>query len=334
MRLTTKLTLLLAALSCLAGVSAIPASAAPERVDEGAVGGFELKGTNGNRILVLAEAPPGAGGKGEVLLVVGRKGSAALYDAPATVTPTLAPETIEPSLNGLATSIQADLGPLGKIAVELKPSGTTETDRSRCGKPLTHAAGTYEGAIEFHGEEGFTDATATAVPLSLRALVALACVQNGPSEARGGKLPGAALTATSRTAEGHLALQVNQNRPGARVALSATLSENRGGIKIRREVAAMAPGSAFTFDPKLLTASLNPPSPFSGTATFRRSAAPANRFSGSLTVDFPGNSNISLTAGAHAHLVHAKLGKNAEGVLHPEPRIDARPLLAAFSRLR
>jgi hypothetical protein len=65
--------------------------------------------------------------------------------------------------------------------------------------------------------------------------------------------------------------------------------------------------SAFDFASPLRTATLAPPVPFTGQATFRRNANPANRWTGNLSVDFPGRADVPLAGGRFkAALVHAK----------------------------
>src|SRR5262249_5634834 len=124
MEARSKLSLWLTLLACLAGALSAPAAwASPELEDEGAIGGFTLKASNGYKIVVLASARPHAGGKGEVTLVVGRKGSAARYTAPAMLAATLPPTPAAPHANTVATAIRANLGELGRISLDLKPSG-------------------------------------------------------------------------------------------------------------------------------------------------------------------------------------------------------------------
>lgn len=55
-----------------------------------------------------------------------------------------------------------------------------------------------------------------------------------------------------------------------------------------REAVAAAPGSSFRFDPSLDRASLHPPAPFSGFATFRDPPNGPARLQGTLAVEFPG----------------------------------------------
>jgi hypothetical protein len=298
------------ALLCAAGVLASAASAAATADDEGASGAFQLKGTNGYVIAVVAHASPDTNGKGEVVIFVGHEGSSVIYAAPATVTD---PNTPTPGdLSGLATSIEADLGELGRISLAFRPSRRERTYRSCSpeGRSESVPAGTYEGTFELHGEEGYTEARVTQTPLDMGPLLNLVCAETGPSESRGRRFHGASLLVGAGDKRERVQLGAIQNRRGARVRLSATVTERRGDLGITREITRTAPSSAFSFDPTLRTAALTPPSPFSGTATFNRAAAPPNRLRGNISIDFPGRSNVPLPkSGRHANLVHAFFGE-------------------------
>ena len=76
-----------------------------------------------------------------------RGGSSADYFAPASFPP---------------TSISADLGKLGRISVKFVPSGST-AQRTTCGSARMFESGIYEGAIEFRGEGGYTNFSATRI---------------------------------------------------------------------------------------------------------------------------------------------------------------------------
>lgn len=87
----------------------------------------------------------------------------------------------------------------------------------------------------------------------------------------------------------------------------ATLKEAWDGIRIERTVSGRQPAAAFDYDPLLRTATVQPSAPFSGVASFHRGAAPTNRWTGTLSVDFPGKANVPLTGGAFSvHAVHAR----------------------------
>lgn len=58
--------------------------------------------------------------------------------------------------------LRADLGAVGRIDLTLVPSGVKKQARSACEKrSVSYEGATYEGTFEFHGEEGFTDLSAS-----------------------------------------------------------------------------------------------------------------------------------------------------------------------------
>lgn len=313
-------------LSAAAALTATAASAEGEP-ETGAFNAFTVKASNGYKMRVLAFSRKGYR-NGEVLILVGGKGRSVSYLAPATVTD---------------TRVHAELGALGRIDVEFVPSGLQETARSSCdpADKLTYEKGSYVGAVEFRGEEGYTRATATRVPLWMRLLVDFGCASLVGGELSGSRLPGARLRVRRRLDDGNLLLQVNQNRPGGRVWAEAAIEEKRGPIRIAREVEQVYPATSFDFDPKLRFATLRPPPPFSGAALFLRDAKPQNRWRGNLVVDFPGNSNVALTGSrfrsslVHAHLDKgpSRLGGGSRSSLSRWPSTKPSPIASAMSSL-
>lgn len=232
--------------------------------------------------------------RGFVLLFATRKGSSAFYATRAKVT---------------ADEVEADLGPLGEIDFDLVLSGREKEERSSCDRdPIEFPAGIYRGTFEFRGEEGFTRASATKAPLRIKPFLGIICPGSSRGEGFSPIYPGARLRVFSRGNANHSSLQINANRPGARVFYEARTQEMRGGIEISRFVEGIVPGGAFAWDPLLRTARLAPPAPFSGSASFHRAAAPANRWTGDLAVDFPGRSDVRLAGSAfRAGLARAHL---------------------------
>lgn len=275
----------------LSMASSAVAGAAGE-ADTGGYGFFSLEASHGYEMLVLANSRPEYR-EGEIGVWLLRKDEAALYYAPATVTD---------------TEIRADLGNVGRIAVDFKPTGKGKT-APKCmpRKKVSYEKGFYEGEIEFHGEEGFADVSATRAPFSFHPAIDLVCGAYTLEEAIGRGFPGARLTARARLPRGGVSLQVNQNRPGARVEIEAEVRERHGRVEIARVSDVTYPATSFRFDPRLRSASLRPPAPFSGSALYRRDAKPSNRWTGSLAVDLPGRSGVSLTGDRfRALLVHAR----------------------------
>lgn len=279
-----------------AGVAAamlFPSGAGADVV--GAEGAFTLHASHGYSITVLAYSRR-ADGRGQALVFVDRKRASVTYAAPATVTD---------------ARIEADLGSVGAISVAFVPSGSIAEERSSCVKDdfVQFDAGMYQGTIEFHGEEGYTEASATQAPAEFKPFLDLICFGHGTAETTvfGGSMPGARLRVRSVAPRRRLSAQFNENRPGARMTFEAQASERHEGIAISRSIQGMTPGAAFTFGDDLRTARLNPPAPFSGAAAFHRNAPLSNRWTGSLAIDFPGRSNVSLTGpGLRATLVPAR----------------------------
>jgi hypothetical protein len=254
---------------------------------------FRLKASNGYSMLAYAVSQR-ADGRGEIVLFVGRKNSGATYVAPARLT---------------ATTIEADLGSLGEVSLDVVPSGRKRTVGLDCGEGPERVAfepQSYQGVFEFHGEEGYTEAISTSPHEYTRFFFDLICSGVLRGETSGARLPGARLRLQSHSGSFRLNLQANKNRPGARTRFEVETHEKREGIAISRSRKLWAGSGAFDFDPLLRTATLVPPAPFSGSASFRRGAPVANRWTGNLTVDLPGRANVPLSGpGVGATLVHA-----------------------------
>lgn len=252
---------------------------------------FRLEGTNGYTILGFASSER-IGGRGDVGLIVYRKGATVVYAAPATVTP---------------TRLDADLGALGRFSAEIVPSGRKKLFRGCDGEARRLEPRLYRGTFEFQGEEGYTEAVATDVLEYPQFFFDLICSAVAGGESLGRGLPGARLRAFSRHRDRSVSLQLNKNKPGGSTSFEATLKEVRNGIRIERTVTGRQPANAFEYDPLLRTATAEPAAPFSGVASFRRNAAAANRWTGTLSVDFPGKANVSVTGDAFsARMVHAQ----------------------------
>lgn len=246
-----------------------------ERVTE--LTGFSLQASNGYDLVALAGESP-TGEEGWIWLVLRGRRALVSYTAPAIVSD----ETID-----------ADLGKLGKISVTRVPTGRTKTVRRGCqlGSRSRVEAERYEGLIEFHGEEGFAEVSAVSAPLVRSPRCWRGREGGGP---RGKPLPGARLDVESRR-YGRLEFTATQRRPGTRTAVSVEVDEQRGEIGISRATWTWAGAGALRYDQRLRTAITRPPAPFSGHGIFRRSARRATQWTGNLTVDLPGRSDVPVT---------------------------------------
>jgi hypothetical protein len=254
---------------------------------------LRVKASNGYSVLVVASSER-ADGRGQVGLIVYGKHGSATYGAPATIT---------------GSRFEADFGALGRISLGVTPSGREKTLRSRCeGEPesFTYEPLVYGGSFEFHGEEGYTEVSTTAPREYARFFLGFLCGGSISGETGGADLPGARLRLHARSGSSGLSLQVNKNRPRAQTRLEVETHEKHRGIAISRSRTLRVGSSAFDYDPLLRTATLAPPAPFSGHGTFHRGARSAGRWTGNLTVDLPGKSNVPLAgAGIGATLVPA-----------------------------
>jgi hypothetical protein len=302
------------ALSLVAVMAVIAAPAAAEgEADTGAFGSFRLKGTNGYSVLVLAFSKRQFR-HGEILVFAAGKDASVVYLTHATVTP---------------TTIDADLGPVGTIAVRFEPSGPPQRVHASCkgGESIVYEPGVWTGTIELTGEEGFTRAETDRVKAIPSPFLELGCATIGIGETAGDGVVGAKLVARSATRKRAIYLQANKNHERARVHLEASLEERRGGLIVSREVAGSFAATSFDFDPSLREANLAPAAPFSGSASFHRDAKPANQWTGNLSVDFPGRADVSLAGHRfNAALVHAN---RTEG-RHRYDRLPRRNLLETW----
>jgi hypothetical protein len=273
---------------------------------------FAVQGTNGYRIIVYAMAEDAAGGPGRILVVAMHKSRErmAYYQAKATVT---------------TTGLQADFGALGRIDLVLAKSGGERTVRGLCGGRTKIERASYWGTFEFHGEQGFTEASANRIAYNPIAIFRLSFCSNevdvaaaGPEDPGRGALLSALVGPSQRSA---LLLRAVKNHPEGRVLLQAVLGERRHGVLIARLVEMFADAPALEYDRGLRTATLDPPAPFSGSARFRREAERPGRWSGGLRVDLPGRANVALTRPD----LHPKLRRGSYSV--SEFSVD-RPTLA------
>lgn len=252
--------------------------------------GFTLRASNGYRLSVLGLVNPRTG-RGGVLLFMRSRHAKVFYSTRASV-----------SLG----SIEADLGPIGRIDVRFVPSGGSHLERSSCGKPVAVQSGRYEGTIDVEGEEGYSRVHATSARGEAKLVLSLLCAGTR-SEGIGGHSPGARLTVKHRGRR-RFEFTAMKNSPTRPARFAASIEERRGALRISRSVEATAAPGAFDFDIPSGRAEVRPPGPFSGAATYRRPRGGRARWHGDLSVDFPGRRGVRLTApGTHASLIRAVL---------------------------
>jgi hypothetical protein len=183
--------------------------------------GFHLRASNGYSLKVLVGGNADTG-QGAVLILARSRNSTVLYGTDAVVV--------------TETSIEADLGAVGRIDVHFVPSGKEKTERSECGgKPFTFDGGRYEGVIDFEGEHGYSEAHVTAARGEAKFFLSLVCSKGG-SEGIGGHSPGARLTAHDKGRAG-VEFSAFKNSPSRPARFTASIEERRGRMKSLAESA-------------------------------------------------------------------------------------------------
>ena len=279
-----------------------PATAWAAEEDEGAIAAFRLKASNGYRVFVLASRPPGKA-RGRMVMYVGsERGGTVMYGASASLD---------------EDGLRADLGELGRIDLDYVPlQGKVKYSCGSEGEVSYLARGEYRGVFELHGEEGYTEVRKTRLSADESILLDLVCgeIVVTFADSTGPGLPGARLNAVRKGKDSALTFEIKKNRPAAPAAFRVSVRERHGKVQIQRQIDGIVGAGGFRYDAPLRTATVSPPAPFDGTATFRREALRRNRWTGDLTVDLPGRSETLLTQpGLGVSLVHARWTKSREG---------------------
>lgn len=266
---------------------------------------FTIEGTHGYEITVSAFP----GGRPFVTLEARRGNARVEYTAHGTVT---------------EEEINAKFGSLGSIAMRFEPSGQAHEAIDYCDSTHPTVAvdlGAFVGTFSFHGERGYTAATATRVEGGVGDTNAL------PGSVQNKECEGVTTGQQTRDAEftdleaaspkaglnfdvfAATSVEGSENVPPttSRIYLAAGSFAKEAGMTIARSISAGAPRTDFTFDPALDQASIKPPAPFSGTAKLRTTATGASTWTGTLKAPIPGVGTVSLAGpGFHAKLHHSQ----------------------------
>ncbi|HKO37633.1 MAG TPA: hypothetical protein VJU14_04625 [Solirubrobacterales bacterium] len=294
MRRPSLLAPVLAIVALLVGAPSAPAAVAPQ--DRPASIQFELAANNGlDAHLETFD--------GKVVLEIERRNRIVSYEVEGEAT---------------EAGLKARFGKLGLIDVAFEP-GTTRTFKppKGCkGEPSTFSEGLYVGTIQFTGERNYVRIEATRA----KGTMSVSRPQECPKDRRSGRLQPlprsspfsslqsargeeASLFVNSRTCRCFFAAYArpeDENR-GSTLFLGAKL-ETREGMEIGRATAVEAGPSTFTFNHKAGTASVDPPQPFTGTATFKRRKG-RDLWRSTLRVPLLGADPMSLRGrGFRAHL--------------------------------
>jgi hypothetical protein len=190
-------------------------------------------------------------------------------------------------VEGKATEagLKVQFGKLGVIDVAFEPGNTrTYKPPKGCkGEPSTFSEGVYVGTIQFTGERNYVRIEATRA----KGTMSVSRPEECPKRRSSGRLQPlprpssfsslqrdkdeeASLFATSRSCRCiFAAFALPERKRGSTIFLGAR-SESRERMEITRGTIVETGPSAFTFNHKAGTAHVDPPRPFTGTATFKR----------------------------------------------------------------
>jgi hypothetical protein len=240
--------------------------------------GFTVSATNGWHARVIAGRNPKAS-VGGVILMLRHGGERVAYATKGEVT---------------ETAIEANFGSLGEIDVRAVPVGGAITERPSCGgRPVTFAAGRWEGTIRFRGEEAFTSIESSSGIAAVKPFLDILCFGE-VDEGIGGHSPGALLQLTRRDSSEQLELSVRKNKRMGTTRLSADVSERDGGVSIDRGLSAVSFSNAFDFEIPPGRATVKPPAPFAGSLSLVRRPGSRPSVSGNLSIDFPGRADVPV----------------------------------------
>ena len=279
---------------------------------------FKIKASNGYSISVLGTVGHGKRADGQVDLIAQNRdvGEVAYFT------------------QGVVSKgrIKASFGSLGRISVRFHPShaGHFVPGAENCQGPGELVQpGHFVGTIEFEGEQAYTALHASSATGKVTRSFKENC--NEGSESGGGQLPPISvisLTAGSRSGELSLDATRWSSTPHSGFQsfseFSASIFEAQPPTKsgmlppliIIRSIDASAKNIAFNVTKsggEITSATIAPPAPFAGTATYVKSDGSKGSWSGSLAGNFPGRGELSLAGPEFSAKVSEPFAQHGSG---------------------
>jgi hypothetical protein len=277
-----------------AATAAVPPEAQPASIE------FDLPANNGMEATLEAS-------EGEITLEIGNRRSRVYYEVEGEST---------------EAGLKAKFGKLGLIDVAFKPTKTIERAEPRkgCqGEARTNREGLFIGTIQFTGERDYVRIERTQVKGTMDVSPDWECSKpKAPKRLRDALLPSAlGLREKSEPEEAmlqasnprcrcsFLALALRDTKGQEASIFYGGKLENREGMEIIRTTAAVR-ASVFVFDHKAGTARVDPPFPFTGTATFKRRKG-RDLWRSTLRVPLLGADPLSLRGRGFRARLHSEL---------------------------
>lgn len=209
-------------------------------------------------------------------------------------------------------SIEADFGKLGRVAVRLHPDGPPQDETNSftptCkGKAATTQRGRFAGSIRFRGEHGYTEVKTKGAQGTVFHSHRQVCKlqRGGRHHSRSPFPPMISLGAASSNRQ-IPSFSVFEEKPGNAkgrffvegTTFEANQSEHREGVSIDHSADVTAPSKTFTVSPlgsTPISATVSPPAPFSGAASFEETTEGHGTWTGDLEAELPGVGQVPLT---------------------------------------
>lgn len=232
----------------------------------------------------------------DATMILNRGPQVAYYSTPATVT---------------AERVTARFGGLGELDYRFAPkrNGNIDCNGAEEGEAV------FEGTFDFTGENGYVHIEADHAEGSFQIYPEPKnCTQKRFARRRAPYHPfysdeGATLQARAGSRAKRTMREVMVFDAGGRgrhkVTVYATLAEEREGMTVARGVQLSAGAGAFRWNLEKGTATLRPPAPFTGSATFTRHGDDGHgTWKGSLGMPILGGEPVELTGGEFRAFIH------------------------------
>jgi hypothetical protein len=229
-------------------------------------------------------------------IILSRGPLVAYYSAPAKVT---------------AKRVTARFGRLGELDYRFAAKRNGSVD---CDYDSEEGEAVFEGTLRFTGENGYVHIEAPGAEGSYRVYPA---PKNCPQRRLARRVvpysptysgEGATLEASAGPESKRRMVDVTDfgaSQRGRTVALFAFLGERREGMSVARGAQLIAGSGAFRWDLKKGKATLRPPAPFTGWATFtRRGSGRPGAWKGSLTMPILGGDPVRLAGTEFRAVIH------------------------------
>ena len=240
-----------------------------------------VNGTKGFQITIVRA-------NGRVQLTASKGNTSAIY--------------IDRSAKAPADRIMARFPGLGEISLRFHPTAEVQELPPFCrGRPPTKQAGIFRGTIRFKGERGFTQVVASRVRGYMYHSFKEVC-RRSESGLFDDPVSGYSLTATARSHGGEVSFNAFRSTEDSMTQgdthYSVVMSERRSGMIIGRTAFVRASPNTYVVEGPSTqpdSATVAPPAPFSGDASFHWISGMTAEWSGSLSVELPGAGIVPLT---------------------------------------